>query len=203
MRQTKLLSAHHQTIGTVSTQYVRYRTDLINTPKPDERAIMTYVSCYYHAFQGAQQVGNLEPQKTQYPYATSQYNNEYDNKKNVTKSFHLPNQSVQQNNTKNNIRHTHCRAIFVLCFSVCVYVCVCERFSFSSVPEIWVQNRQLSLWKVTISLQHRCVSDKVSFYTMPSSRSLLSTFIWIQYSHRREDVAFRFHAPYSLHLSQI
>lgn len=32
--------------------------DLINTPKPDERAIMTYVSCYYHAFQGAQQVRN-------------------------------------------------------------------------------------------------------------------------------------------------
>lgn len=31
-------------------------SDLINTPKPDERAIMTYVSCYYHAFQGAQQV---------------------------------------------------------------------------------------------------------------------------------------------------
>ncbi|KAG8239762.1 hypothetical protein J437_LFUL019408 [Ladona fulva] len=30
--------------------------DLINTPKPDERAIMTYVSCYYHAFQGAMQV---------------------------------------------------------------------------------------------------------------------------------------------------
>lgn len=29
--------------------------DLINTPKPDERAVMTYVSCYYHAFQGAQQ----------------------------------------------------------------------------------------------------------------------------------------------------
>uniref|UniRef100_A0A6M2DCX7 Alpha-actinin, sarcomeric n=1 Tax=Xenopsylla cheopis TaxID=163159 RepID=A0A6M2DCX7_XENCH len=29
--------------------------DLINTPKPDERAIMTYVSCYYHALQGAQQ----------------------------------------------------------------------------------------------------------------------------------------------------
>lgn len=33
-----------------------YHIDLINTPKPDERAIMTYVSCYYHAFQGAQQV---------------------------------------------------------------------------------------------------------------------------------------------------
>ncbi|RZF39134.1 hypothetical protein LSTR_LSTR005762 [Laodelphax striatellus] len=29
--------------------------DLINTPKPDERAVLTYVSCYYHAFQGAQQ----------------------------------------------------------------------------------------------------------------------------------------------------
>jgi actinin alpha len=34
--------------------------DLINTPKPDERAIMTYVSCYYHAFQGAQQVSIAE-----------------------------------------------------------------------------------------------------------------------------------------------
>ncbi len=31
--------------------------DLLNTDKPDERAIMTYVSCYYHAFQGAMQVG--------------------------------------------------------------------------------------------------------------------------------------------------
>ena len=30
--------------------------DMINTPKPDERAVMTYVSCYYHAFQGAHQV---------------------------------------------------------------------------------------------------------------------------------------------------
>lgn len=29
--------------------------DLVNTPKADERAVMTYVSCYYHAFQGAQQ----------------------------------------------------------------------------------------------------------------------------------------------------
>ena len=31
-------------------------SDLLNTEKPDERAIMTYVSCYYHAFQGAMQV---------------------------------------------------------------------------------------------------------------------------------------------------
>lgn len=40
------------------TQYLQNGTfaDLVNTPKPDERAIMTYVSCYYHAFQGAQQV---------------------------------------------------------------------------------------------------------------------------------------------------
>uniref|UniRef100_A0A1A9VRN6 Alpha-actinin, sarcomeric n=1 Tax=Glossina austeni TaxID=7395 RepID=A0A1A9VRN6_GLOAU len=43
--------------------------DLINTPKPDERAIMTYVSCYYHAFQGAQQVGNV----THVPEPTRQY----------------------------------------------------------------------------------------------------------------------------------
>ena len=30
--------------------------DLLNNEKPDERQIMTYVSCYYHAFQGAMQV---------------------------------------------------------------------------------------------------------------------------------------------------
>ncbi|XP_030234845.1 alpha-actinin-2b isoform X2 [Gadus morhua] len=29
--------------------------DIINTPKPDERAIMTYMSCFYHAFAGAEQ----------------------------------------------------------------------------------------------------------------------------------------------------
>jgi hypothetical protein len=34
-------------------------SDIVNTPKPDERAIMTYVSCFYHAFAGAEQV--LEP----------------------------------------------------------------------------------------------------------------------------------------------
>lgn len=58
------------------------RTDLINTPKPDERAIMTYVSCYYHAFQGAQQVNHSNVQKPQVPYKYYDYNN------NVTKSFH-------------------------------------------------------------------------------------------------------------------
>lgn len=30
--------------------------DIVNTPKPDEKAIMTYVSCFYHAFAGAEQV---------------------------------------------------------------------------------------------------------------------------------------------------
>lgn len=38
---------------------------------------MTYVSCYYHAFQGAQQVGTMHPQKPQVPH--SYYN--------VTKTF--------------------------------------------------------------------------------------------------------------------
>lgn len=70
------------------------RLDLINTPKPDERAIMTYVSCYYHAFQGAQQVGHPnynhdqqhtiqyhEPQQTM---TTQPPPNKY---RNVTKSF--------------------------------------------------------------------------------------------------------------------
>uniref|UniRef100_A0AAQ5ZSB3 Actinin alpha 3b n=1 Tax=Amphiprion ocellaris TaxID=80972 RepID=A0AAQ5ZSB3_AMPOC len=28
---------------------------IVNTPKPDEKAIMTYVSCFYHAFAGAEQ----------------------------------------------------------------------------------------------------------------------------------------------------
>lgn len=30
-------------------------TDIIGTPKPDERAIMTYVSSYYHAFSSSAQ----------------------------------------------------------------------------------------------------------------------------------------------------
>ena len=31
-------------------------TDMVNVAKPDERAVMTYVSCYYHALQGAHKV---------------------------------------------------------------------------------------------------------------------------------------------------
>ena len=30
--------------------------ELVDMAKPDERAVMTYVSCYYHAFSGAQKV---------------------------------------------------------------------------------------------------------------------------------------------------
>uniref|UniRef100_A0A8C4QCZ8 Actinin, alpha 2b n=1 Tax=Eptatretus burgeri TaxID=7764 RepID=A0A8C4QCZ8_EPTBU len=28
--------------------------DIVNTPRPDEKTIMTYISCFYHAFSGAQ-----------------------------------------------------------------------------------------------------------------------------------------------------
>ncbi|KFP63706.1 Alpha-actinin-4, partial [Cariama cristata] len=31
--------------------------DIVGTLRPDEKAIMTYVSCFYHAFSGAQKVG--------------------------------------------------------------------------------------------------------------------------------------------------
>ena len=30
--------------------------DIVNTARPDEKAIMTYVSSFYHAFSGAQKV---------------------------------------------------------------------------------------------------------------------------------------------------
>lgn len=39
---------------------IRFLLDMVNTAKPDERAVMTYVSCYYHAFQGAQQVNKFD-----------------------------------------------------------------------------------------------------------------------------------------------
>uniref|UniRef100_A0A669NWN3 Actinin alpha 2 n=1 Tax=Phasianus colchicus TaxID=9054 RepID=A0A669NWN3_PHACC len=35
--------------------------DVVNTARPDERTIMTYVSCYYHAFAGAQKDSILDP----------------------------------------------------------------------------------------------------------------------------------------------
>lgn len=33
-----------------------HAADLVNTAMPDERAVMTYVSSYYHCFSGAQKV---------------------------------------------------------------------------------------------------------------------------------------------------
>lgn len=33
-----------------------FLTDMVNTAKPDERAVMTYVSSYYHAFTSSQKV---------------------------------------------------------------------------------------------------------------------------------------------------
>lgn len=71
---------------------VRSITDLINTPKPDERAIMTYVSCYYHAFQGAQQVKHDNLQQPQVPYQYFKYHNN-----NVTKSFQFIHHTDQFN----------------------------------------------------------------------------------------------------------
>ena len=35
-------------------------SDMVNSVKPDERSVMAYVSSYYHAFSGAQQVGELK-----------------------------------------------------------------------------------------------------------------------------------------------
>lgn len=32
--------------------------DIVSTLRPDEKAVMTYVSCYYHAFSGKQKVRN-------------------------------------------------------------------------------------------------------------------------------------------------
>lgn len=34
----------------------RFPSDIVNTARPDEKAIMTYVSSFYHAFSGAQKV---------------------------------------------------------------------------------------------------------------------------------------------------
>lgn len=37
--------------------------DIISTLRPDEKAVMTYVSCYYHAFSGKQKVRNEKHRK--------------------------------------------------------------------------------------------------------------------------------------------
>lgn len=44
-----------------------FLTDIVGTARPDEKAIMTYVSSFYHAFSGAQKVSQdpkLPPQST-------------------------------------------------------------------------------------------------------------------------------------------
>lgn len=41
--------------------------DIVGTLRPDEKAIMTYVSCFYHAFSGAQKVSSSCPRITLTP----------------------------------------------------------------------------------------------------------------------------------------
>lgn len=40
-------------------KYFIFFKEMVNMVKPDERAVMTYVSCYYHALKGAQKVRSL------------------------------------------------------------------------------------------------------------------------------------------------
>ena len=51
----KMLDAEGKKVWKILSDYF-CRVDLIEVAKPDERAIMTYVSCYYHAFSGQQKV---------------------------------------------------------------------------------------------------------------------------------------------------
>lgn len=43
-------------ITPISPLLPHYLVDIVNTARPDEKAIMTYVSSFYHAFSGAQKV---------------------------------------------------------------------------------------------------------------------------------------------------
>lgn len=47
-------------LDVVVPSFLSFPSDILSTPKPDERAIMTYVSCFYHAFAGAEQVLSFE-----------------------------------------------------------------------------------------------------------------------------------------------
>ena len=55
VRTTTLKIIEHCALCDIAVFYVCF-LDLIEVAKPDERAIMTYVSCYYHAFSGQQKV---------------------------------------------------------------------------------------------------------------------------------------------------
>lgn len=46
--------------------------DIVSTLRPDEKAIMTYVSCYYHAFSGKQKVSADRHQPIRTQASTSQ-----------------------------------------------------------------------------------------------------------------------------------
>lgn len=67
---------------------------------------MTYVSCYYHAFQGAQQVPDPFPAHQQQPQAAHHSYQQpipyYNNRDNVTKSFHP--HSTQYNSIRSDTR---------------------------------------------------------------------------------------------------
>lgn len=55
LQQQKQQQQYHH-IHTTNTSTNIDHTDLQNTALPDERAVMTYVSSYYHCFSGAQKV---------------------------------------------------------------------------------------------------------------------------------------------------
>lgn len=54
---TLLLLLHFSLLCPLSPSSVPW-ADIISTLRPDEKAVMTYVSCYYHAFSGKQKVRN-------------------------------------------------------------------------------------------------------------------------------------------------
>ena len=39
--------------------FSKTKKDIVNSVKPDERSLMTYISCFYHAFSGANTVNNF------------------------------------------------------------------------------------------------------------------------------------------------
>ena len=46
-------------VGKALNTYACLSPDMVNSAKPDERSVMAYVSSYYHAFSGAQQVSTF------------------------------------------------------------------------------------------------------------------------------------------------
>lgn len=59
---TLLLLLHFSLLCPLSPSSVPW-ADIISTLRPDEKAVMTYVSCYYHAFSGKQKVRNETKKK--------------------------------------------------------------------------------------------------------------------------------------------